>query len=374
MKASEKQVGSGEVADQYLRRMSFAFSSDGWSQPAQEVFQRQLRGVQGVIHGRSSNLYGIMDLTENFEYQGALALTVKQLDGSQPALYVNDLVHGQKVFSGREAVVLESLSRYRNPDFIRAMKSEGYDGARYLSRIVDNQYGWNVVSDVITADDWKQSAEIYLDDKYQLGLREFFNQHNPHALQNIASRVLETHRKGLQKLDTKTLELAARVYVETVAEHGAACASHICGNPELSHARRESRRRIEPACGRHPGEVPKPNEPHRKRRDGQGPRVCRGLRAAGTVPAGGRRSGLDSCPARLVTFRRRPESPDLAAVKLRASGVFHDGGLAVGASGRRTQHSPTGHASRRCTVPGGVHFRHAVVRHASARSRMRELR
>jgi cobaltochelatase CobN len=149
-------------------------------------------------------------------------------------LYVNDLVHGQKVLSGREAVVLESLSRYHNPDFIKAMKAEGYDGARYFSRIVDNQYGWNVVSDVVTADDWKKSAEIYLDDKYRLGLREFFNRHNPHALQNIASRVLETHRKGLQKLDPKTLELAARVYVETVAQHGPACASHICANPELA--------------------------------------------------------------------------------------------------------------------------------------------
>ena len=58
----------GEIADQYLKRMSFAFSGDGWSQPAQELFQRQLRGIQGVIHGRSSNLYGIMDLTENFEW------------------------------------------------------------------------------------------------------------------------------------------------------------------------------------------------------------------------------------------------------------------------------------------------------------------
>ncbi len=234
VQASDQWSERAEVADQYLHRMSFAFSNDGWAQPAHELFQRQLRGVQGVIHGRSSNLYGIMDLTENFEYQGALALTIEQLDGKQPDLYVNDLVRGQKVLSGREAIVMELLSRYHNPDFIRAMKAEGYDGARYFSRIADNQFGWDVVSDVITADDWKKYAEIYLDDKYQMGLREFFDQHNPHALQNIASRVLETHRKGLQELDSKTLELAARVYVETVAQHGPACTSHICANPGLN--------------------------------------------------------------------------------------------------------------------------------------------
>ena len=232
--ASHQWSKRAEIAEQYLNRMSYAFSIDGWSQPAQELFQRQLRGVQGVIHGRSSNLYGIMDLTENFEYQGTLALAVEQLDGKQPALYVNDLVHGQKVLSGREAVVLELLSRYHNPEFIKSMKAEGYDGARYFSRIADNQFGWDLVSNVITAEDWKKSAEIYLDDKYRLGLHEFFNQHNPHALQNIASRVLETHRKGLHKLDDKTMELAARVYVETIAQHGVACASHICANPELA--------------------------------------------------------------------------------------------------------------------------------------------
>ena len=57
----------------------------------------------------------VMDLTENFEYQGTLALSVEQLDGKQPDLYVNDLVNGQKVHSGREAVSLELMSRYRKP-------------------------------------------------------------------------------------------------------------------------------------------------------------------------------------------------------------------------------------------------------------------
>ncbi|MDD4270190.1 MAG: cobaltochelatase subunit CobN [Pirellulaceae bacterium] len=223
-----------EVASQYLERMSYAYSGDGWAEPAPEVFRRQLRGVQGVIHGRSSNLYGVMDLTESFEYQGALALTIEQLGGQPPDLYVNDLVGGQEVHTAREAVVLEQLSRYQNPEFIRAMMAEGYDGARYFSRIADNQFGWDVVSDAITADDWRNYAEIYLDDKYELGLREFFEQNNPHALQNTASRVLETHRKGLQELDAQTLELAARVYVETVARHGAACAAHICAGGELN--------------------------------------------------------------------------------------------------------------------------------------------
>ena len=232
--ASQQWSDQSEVAGQYLQRMSNSFSSGGWSQPGEKIFRQQLSGVQGVIHGRSSNLYGVMDITENFEYQGALALSVAEIDGQQPDLYINDLIRGERVMSGREAIVLELLSRYHNPEFIAEMQQEGYDGARYFSRIADNQFGWDVVSDAITADDWNKYSQIYLDDKYDLGLKEFFNQHNPHALQNIASRILEVDRKGLQELDEATLQSAGRTYVETIAQHGAACASHICANPELA--------------------------------------------------------------------------------------------------------------------------------------------
>lgn len=232
--ASQQWSDQSEVAGQYLQRMSNSFSNGGWSQPGEKIFRQQLSGVQGVIHGRSSNLYGVMDLTENFEYQGALALSVAEIDGQQPDLYINDLIRGERVMSGREAIVLELLSRYHNPEFITEMQKEGFDGARYFSRIADNQFGWDVVSDAITADDWNKYSQIYLDDKYDLGLQKFFNEHNPHALQNIASRILEVDRKGLQELDEATLQSAGRMYVETIAQHGAACASHICANPELA--------------------------------------------------------------------------------------------------------------------------------------------
>ncbi len=178
----------GQIAGDYLDRMSFGFSADAWARAAPELFRRQLKGVEGVIHGRSSSLYGIIDVDDNYEYQGGMALAIEQVGGKAPRLYMNDLVGGKAVHDGREAVVLELLSRYHNPEFLSAMRAEGYDGAKYLSKIVDNQFGWDVTSDAIRAEDWKATAEIYLADKLGLGLREFFDQTNPHALQNIASR------------------------------------------------------------------------------------------------------------------------------------------------------------------------------------------
>ena len=181
-------------------------------------------------------------------------MAIEQLDGKRPELYVNDLVNGKEVLTGREAVVLELLSRYHNPDFIKAMKAEGYDGARYFSQIADNQFGWTCVSDVVTADDWKDFAEVYLNDKYRLAvLRKFFERQNPHALQNIASRILETHRKGLRTLDDKTLQSAARVYV-AIPDVATCTVAHL-RQCRPCHAGGKGRRHIESASRRYSGAI-----------------------------------------------------------------------------------------------------------------------
>ena len=150
--ASHQWSKRAEIAEQYLNRMSYALLHRRLVAARVRVFQRQLRGVQGVIHGRSSNLYGIMDLTENFEYQGTLALAVEQLDGKQPALYVNDLVHGQRCSAAARRWCWSFSAAITTRSFIKSMKAEGYDGARYFSRIADNQFGWDLVSNVITAE------------------------------------------------------------------------------------------------------------------------------------------------------------------------------------------------------------------------------
>jgi cobaltochelatase CobN len=224
-----------EIARDYADRMGFAFSAEGWARPSADLFREQLQGVEAVVHGRSSHLYGVMDITENYEYQGGMALAVEQLGGKAPKIYVNDTTGGRAdVRSAREAVRLELASRYLNPDFIRSMQAEGFDGARYLARVADIQFGWDVVSDTITAEDWQHWADVYLNDAHNLGLKEFFEQANPHAIQTIAARILEVDRKGLQHLDPATVQLAATRYVESVAAHGASCNGFICDGPELN--------------------------------------------------------------------------------------------------------------------------------------------
>jgi cobalamin biosynthesis Mg chelatase CobN len=46
---------------------------------------------------------------------------------------------------------------------------------------------------------WQQVNEVYVKDKYNMDLKEFFEKNSPHALQAITARIMEVDRKGYQK-------------------------------------------------------------------------------------------------------------------------------------------------------------------------------
>src|SRR5574344_573605 len=65
--------------------------------------------------------------------------------------------------------------------------------------------------------------DVYVRDKHQLGLKQWFEQHNPHALAQTMERMLEAARQGywqaddatVQELKTRWRELARRYDVRT---------------------------------------------------------------------------------------------------------------------------------------------------------------
>jgi cobaltochelatase CobN len=123
-------------------------------------------------------------------------------------------------------------SRYLNPKWIDAMKAENYAGAREMSNYVEYLWGWQVTTpESVDRSVWDQTYQVYVDDKYDLGIREFLADSNPWAYQSITARLLESARKGYWEADQRALENLAREYVLSVLEKGLACCDHTCNNP-----------------------------------------------------------------------------------------------------------------------------------------------
>jgi len=73
-----------------------------------------------------------------------------------------------------------------------------------------------------------------VEDKYGIGLKEFFEKNSPHARQSITARIMEVERKGYQKFDKRLLEKVAADYVASVVTKGMACCEHTCNNIALN--------------------------------------------------------------------------------------------------------------------------------------------
>jgi cobaltochelatase CobN len=80
---------------------------------------------------------------------------------------------------------------------------------------------------------WQETFGVYVEDKHDLGMKQFFEQSSPFAYQDMTARMLETVRKGYWNADDGTQKKLLEEYVASVNTHGVGCAEHTCGNPRL---------------------------------------------------------------------------------------------------------------------------------------------
>ena len=61
---------------------------------------------------------------------------------------------------------------------------------------------------------WKETFDVYVEDKHKLGMKEFFEKNSPFAYQDMTGRMVETVRKGYWKADAATKKKLLAEYVE----------------------------------------------------------------------------------------------------------------------------------------------------------------
>ncbi len=235
--ASGSWDDEGQVADTYIRRMGHGYGAGMWGKNMETEFRFALSGTQRIIHTRSSKLYATLDNDDYFGYGGSIALGVRRVDGGKsPAMLVTDLrTAGQERHEPIERFLgQEFRSRLLNPEYIRGMQQEGYAGAREVWKSTEYLWGWQIVYPETVGDEkWQELHDVWLMDRYKLGLKEFFSKNNPHAREGMAGRLLEVARKGYWTPDKKTLDELSAIYVESIVENGVACDTLTCDNPDL---------------------------------------------------------------------------------------------------------------------------------------------
>jgi len=223
---SDSWENDSKLANLYLDRMGFGFGKDEarWSENLSEtgLYKKVLSGTDGVVFSRSSNLYALMTNDDPFQYFGGIGLAVRNIDGKTPQMYVSNLRRkGQeKIQTLDQFISNEMRSRYFHPRWIKAMQDSGYAGATAILDRMNNMWGWEVMTpDAVRDDQWQEFFAVYVDDKYDMQMREFFEQHNAEALAQIIERMLEAVRKGYWQADAETLKKMLETYTEIANQH-----------------------------------------------------------------------------------------------------------------------------------------------------------
>ncbi|MEF3167881.1 MAG: cobaltochelatase subunit CobN [Deltaproteobacteria bacterium] len=221
----------------FIEMQSYGYSAGMWGEGLTPVYRMHLKNVDATVHTISSNLYGTMDNDDMFQYLGGLSMAVRKESGRDPEVFVSmqRTLGDGKVEPIALTLGRELRSRYLNPKWIEGMKQENYAGAREMAEFMENMWGWQVTTPgAVDAAKWQETYEVYVEDKYGLDIKEFFNRENPWAWQSMTARMLEAVRKGYWKADEKVKRKLAAEYAMNVAEKGVACCDHTCNNPLLN--------------------------------------------------------------------------------------------------------------------------------------------
>ena len=226
-----------EVVDVYENRVGFAYGGGKWGVAARKTLKANLNDVESVVHSRSSNIYGLLDNDDMFQYLGALSMAVRLESGQAPETLITQQQKPGQVNVEDVAKTLgrEMRSRYLNPKWIKGMQKEGYAGAREMANFVEYLWGWDMTTpEKVDDSKWQETYEVYVEDKYGLEMNQFLDKASPWAKQSISARMLETIRKEYWQADDTVKQKLAVTYAISVIEKGVACCDHTCNNPMLS--------------------------------------------------------------------------------------------------------------------------------------------
>jgi cobaltochelatase CobN len=244
--ASDTWDNEKQVADVYFLRMSHMYGQGFWGEKERQggedlgdtLLKTALSGSKIAIHSRSTNTIGVLDTDDFFQYLGGTAMAIRTVDGKSPEVYVTNMTNPKVAVQDtlEKTMGREMRARYLNPEWIKEMMKEGYAGARFIDKVTEHLWGWQVTTpEAVDAAKWQEMYETYVLDRNGLNMKELFRRSkNMWAYQSVVARMLETVRKEYWKPDRQVIERLAEEYAETAREVGLACCDHTCNNPQLT--------------------------------------------------------------------------------------------------------------------------------------------
>ncbi|MEM1434655.1 MAG: cobaltochelatase subunit CobN [Pseudomonadota bacterium] len=220
-----------QIAQTYLARMGHAYGMNLDGTAHQDAFRERLAGTSQSFLGRASNLYGLVDNNDAFDYLGGLNMAVEAASGAAPTGFVVDVSDPQnpKMPPLPSAIARELRGRQLNPAWIKSLMPHGYAGARTMNvAFFENLWGWEVTDPDLFPDAiWEDTKAIYMDDRYNIGVSEFLSaEANLPVQANMLAIMLVAAQKGFWQASAETIADLGERFAAAVAQAGLPGSGH----------------------------------------------------------------------------------------------------------------------------------------------------
>ncbi|MDX1724447.1 MAG: cobaltochelatase subunit CobN [Pseudomonas sp.] len=185
-----------DLAEVYLNWGGYAYGKGSEGTPARAQFAERLEQMQAVLHNQDNREHDILDSNDYYQFQGGMLAAVECLRGARVASYHGDNSQPDtpRIRTLKEELGRVVRARAANPKWIEGMKRHGYKGAFELAATIDYLFAFDATSELVDDHQYALLSDAYLLDQ---DTRDFIQQHNPGALQDILERLLEAQQRGL---------------------------------------------------------------------------------------------------------------------------------------------------------------------------------
>jgi cobaltochelatase CobN len=202
-----------DLSDIFVYWNGYAYGKGVPGKESHQQFVNSLKSVDVTYNKVVSDEYDLFGCCCYFGTHGGMTAAARHISGKDVKAYYGDTREPEHVEVRDLADEVRRVVRTKllNPKWIEGMKEHGYKGAGDISKRVGRVYGWEATTQEV--DDWifDDIARTFIMDEEN---RQFFQENNPWAMEEMGRRLLEAEQRGLWKADPEVLDALKSLYLE----------------------------------------------------------------------------------------------------------------------------------------------------------------
>jgi len=202
-----------DLAEIFIAVNGYAYGGARNGKETYEQFASNLETVNVTFNKVVSDEHDLLGCCCYYGNQGGLTAAARYLSQKPVKAYYGDTREPEYVSVRTLADEVRRVVRTKllNPKWIDGMKEHGYKGASDIMKRVSRVYGWEAATQEVDDSIFDDIADTFVNDDE---MREFFEENNPYALEEISRRLLEAESRGLWKPNPQTIEDLKENYLE----------------------------------------------------------------------------------------------------------------------------------------------------------------